>query len=117
MKDLKLIFRKFYFSLKTVHLELGESLSTDIKDYVNQEIDNVRDWKIDLSKVNESEVGTYKINRLPLKSSVPLEFEAYSNSRLFGSTYEPFSRTFMYVDKEKVPADTTEESEDEVGEE
>ena len=54
-----LVFRKFYFSLKTVHLELGESLSTDIKDYVNQEIDNVRDWKIDLSKVNESEVGTY----------------------------------------------------------
>ncbi len=53
------VFKKFYFSLKTVRLELGEALSSEVQDYVNQEITNKKDWKLDISKVKENEVGEY----------------------------------------------------------
>lgn len=54
-----LVFKKVYFSLKTVHLELGESLSTDISEYVNQKIENEKEWKLDISKVKVNEIGEY----------------------------------------------------------
>lgn len=54
-----LVFKKVGFSLKTVELELGNTLSENLSDYVVQDIENESEWKLDLSKVRVDEVGTY----------------------------------------------------------
>lgn len=54
-----LVFKKFYFSLKTVEVELGSSVSENVEDYLNQKGASLKDYELDISKVNVNEVGEY----------------------------------------------------------
>lgn len=53
------VFKDYRFSLKTVELELGEELPQDIKHYLSKDVTDIKSYKLDLSRVRESEVGTY----------------------------------------------------------
>lgn len=53
------VFKKIYFSARTVEVELGEVLSEDVKDYLSKKVVNDYEYKLDLSKVNKDEVGEY----------------------------------------------------------
>lgn len=53
------VYQKIHFSIKNVELELGETLSLDIKDYLKKETVNTDGYKINLSNVKADEVGDY----------------------------------------------------------
>ncbi len=55
-----LVFRKSYFSLKTVEVEIGSTLSTDIEDYLKGKPERKDNYRLDTKKVNTSEVGEYE---------------------------------------------------------
>lgn len=54
-----LVFKKVYFSAKTVKVELGSTLETDVQKYLSKEVKNKEDYKLNLSSVNTNEVGEY----------------------------------------------------------
>lgn len=49
--------------LKTIKLELGETLSKNVEDYLTSGINNAKNYKLDISEVDENIVGeyTYKV--------------------------------------------------------
>ncbi|HBA37230.1 MAG TPA: hypothetical protein DCY94_00775 [Firmicutes bacterium] len=53
------VFKKFYFSVKNIEVELGEKLSMDVKDYLSKSIKDTHEFKLDISQVNSLEVGSY----------------------------------------------------------
>lgn len=53
------VFKKVYFSAKTVKVELGSTLETDVQKYLSKEVKNKEDYKLNLSSVNTNEVGEY----------------------------------------------------------
>lgn len=71
------VFKKFYFSAKTVELELGDELSYNVEDYLSKSVSSTRGYKLDLSLVKPNEVGkyTYTItyNKIVRKGKVIVE--------------------------------------------
>lgn len=71
------IFRKFNFSIKTVKVELGSTISTDVQDYLSNKVNNPANYKLDLKNANPNEVGeyTYTItyNRITKKGKIKVE--------------------------------------------
>lgn len=53
------VFQKFYFSVKNIKLELGETLTDDVLYYLNKKVPNSSGYKLDISKVKQDEVGEY----------------------------------------------------------
>lgn len=79
-----LVFKRFYFSLKTVEVELGSNLSTDVADYLNQSNSSSKNFKLDISSINKDVVGEYtytvtynnitKKGKLKIVDTTPPEF-------------------------------------------
>lgn len=55
-----LVFKPIYFSVKTVEIELGEELPTDMKSYLSNYGGNIDDYELDTNKVDITTVGEYK---------------------------------------------------------
>lgn len=53
------IFKKYTFGIKTVKLEIGSTISTDVEDYLTRKVANPSEYKLDVSKVNTDEAGTF----------------------------------------------------------
>lgn len=53
------VFQKYHFSLKDVDYEIGESLNEDINHYLKKSVVDTSGYKLDLSKVKNTEIGTY----------------------------------------------------------
>ena len=53
------VYRPHHFGLKTLTLEVGDSLPTDINDYLKESVVDTSLYKLDLSRVKTDEVGTY----------------------------------------------------------
>lgn len=53
------VFKQLHFSVKNIKLELGDELSTDVKDYLTTVKDSVANYELDTSKVQPDTVGTY----------------------------------------------------------
>lgn len=53
------VFKKIYFSVRTLEVELGSEVSTEVRDYFSKSIKDASEFKLDVSKVNTSEVGEY----------------------------------------------------------
>lgn len=54
-----LVFKKTYFSLKTVEVEVGNTLSENVDDYLKSRPGSIDDYKLDTSAVKTGEVGEY----------------------------------------------------------
>jgi len=78
------VFKKFYFSLKTVKHELGTTLSENVEDYLGQSVKDSSLYKLDISNVNKDEVGEYtytvtykkskKKGKVVVRDTTPPEF-------------------------------------------
>ena len=53
------VFQKFHFALKTVNYEIGEEISQDVNTYLKKSVIDTSGYKLDLSRVKNTEVGTY----------------------------------------------------------
>ncbi len=79
-----LVFKKYTFSVKTINLELGEELSSEVEDYLTKEPQNPNEYILDISKVKIDEVGEYvytvkhnnitKKGKVLVKDTTPPEF-------------------------------------------
>lgn len=54
-----LVFKKTYFSLRTLEIEIGDTLSKEVDDYLKSRPGSIDDYKIDTSAVKTDEVGEY----------------------------------------------------------
>lgn len=55
----RLVFTKINFSPKTIYLEFGDHLSTDVLKYLKTKPEISSNLTLDISKVNQNEVGEY----------------------------------------------------------
>lgn len=105
---------------KTFHVELGEKVSSDPATYLDNAPANAKKAKVDLSKVNENEVGEYKASiksdKQTLKFTIAIEdteapkIKVHSDVKVL--TNEPVSSTVL-VDSIKDASDLTEYTIDE----
>lgn len=57
------VHKRYNFNLKTVKLEQGEKVSTNINDYLTKKTKNPEDYSLDVGKVDSKHIGkyTYKV--------------------------------------------------------
>jgi len=53
------VYQKFHFSLNTVTVELGSTISYDVNYYLKKKVVDTSGYKLDVSRVKSDEVGTY----------------------------------------------------------
>lgn len=72
-----LVFKKYTFSVRTIELELGEALPTEIEDYLTKKVQDPKSYTLDTAGVKVDEVGeyTYTIthNKITRKGKVKVE--------------------------------------------
>ena len=54
------VYRPHHFGLNVITLEVGSTLSDDVNDYLKNKVIDTSLYKLDFSKVNTDEVGTYE---------------------------------------------------------
>ncbi len=79
-----LVFKKYTFSVRTIELELGETLPTEVEDYLTKKVQDPKSYTLDTSGVKVDEVGEYtytikhnnitRKGKIKVKDTTPPEF-------------------------------------------